>query len=156
MNKIIWLACLLLIHSTCISQSTSSLVGKWKLFCLSDDEIYFNLKTDSFSVSDEIKLTYPEPEKQKQLVNIQIVMWQNMQYHFGNDGKYKAFLNDSFPLDEGKYREDKKGGILECDAIGDDGIIRTEKISYRIKDQYLHLKMAWTDRPVVFILERMK
>src|SRR5688572_18155776 len=148
MNKITYLVCLLLVHATCISQSTSSLVGKWTLFCFSDDEIYFNLKTDSFSVSGHLKETYPEPEKQKQIVALQAHFWRKFQYHFGNDGTYRVFLfNDTLPMEEGKYREDKKLGVIERDYLGDDGVLRTEKMGYQIKEQALHLKMSWRDPP---------
>ena len=66
----------------------------------------------------------------------------------------RFLFNDTVPMDEGKYREDKKLGIIECDFVGGDGVIRTEKMAYQIKEQSLYLKMSWRDPPVLFILER--
>ena len=155
MNKILCVCCLLLIHGTSTSQSKSSIVGKWKVFSVSDQNMYFNLKTDSFSVSEELKLMHQTPEKQDELVKFLVSLWQNLEYHFTEDGKFQGFQNDTIPSVRGKYREDKKAGIMEWDVLRINGIVQTGKVIYRIRNEWLYLTFSEKDKQIAMIFERM-
>ena len=144
------------IGGLCFSQSKSSLIGKWKTISMQDHEIYFNLKTDSFSISNEIKSMYPDPDKQKQFLAGHKAIFGSMQYHFGANDTLTHMFNDTLQIGQCRYTVAATLDTITCIETGDDGVVKTDKILYKISDGLLYLKYDWEERLMELVLERLK
>ena len=49
-------------------QCDKSLVGHWRVIAAFNGEVYFNLKTDSAFISEEIKEMYPDTSSQNRML----------------------------------------------------------------------------------------
>ena len=50
------------------AQNNSELIGTWKLVSFWDNEVYFNVETDSSYLTHEMLVTYPDTTDQKKYI----------------------------------------------------------------------------------------
>ena len=68
-------------------QCDNSFPGEWKVVSCFNGEVYFNLKTDSTYVTDEIKEMYPDSATQKRFIQLAKDVYGSFVYHFKKNGR---------------------------------------------------------------------
>ena len=134
-------------------QSDTSIVGVWKVISMSADGIYYNLKTDSISLPEELKEKYPDKAAQQKLIAGLKTLLPTTRYHFERGGIFKQSIEGDIAF-EGRYRSITSQKIIEIttkNSLNEEG---TDKIKYILKNGLLLLSMDLDEETIDLILEK--
>lgn len=138
----------------------SNLVGTWKTLSVDTGQIYINAKTDSVSVSPELKKSKRTAVGLQDAIAGVRVSYSHMHFVFGKDGSFQQYLTermDVAPLFTGTYAV--KGDIITIKAKNRTDNEITKEMPFRIVNSKLHLTTdarAGIDAGTKFVLERVK
>lgn len=138
----------------------SNLVGTWKTLSVDTGQIFINAKTDSVSVSPELKKSKRTAVGLQDAIAGVRVSYSYMHFVFGKDGSFQQYLTermDVAPLFTGTYTI--KGDSITINVKNRAGNELTKKMPFRIVNSKLHLTIdarPGIDAGTKFILERIK
>ena len=137
------------------AQIDTSIIGVWKVVSISNQEIYYNYKNDSVSLSRELQALYPDKsEQQKLCMGLKVIVPVD-HFHFRSDGIFKQFM-DTILNFEGTYKDLPSQKIIELTTKNSFDQNVTEKLNYVIKNGLLYLTMAWYEGEFNLVLDRHK
>ena len=136
-------------------QLDTSIVGVWKILSIYKDGIYYNLKTDSISLSKENKLHYVDKSQQQKLIAGLKTVYLLTRYHFGRGGIFKLTVDGELMFD-GSYRNMPQQKTIEMITKNSLNEAVAEKVKYIFKNGLLCMSMEWDDEMVDLVLEREK
>jgi hypothetical protein len=150
MKKFVFLCILLCIEFNVSAQKTASIIGRWQVVSYFDGEIYFNLQTDSSSISKEMLYSYPEKKAQEKLIENAKQIYSGFEYEFKKNGVYKQKLG-IFDSSEGIYKLNPSKGTV--DLFFDDS---KQTCKYSFKNGLLEFTILFDDLKIEFTLKRFE
>ena len=135
------------------AQNNSDLIGTWKLVSFWDNEVYFNLETDSTFLTHEMALTYPDSTDQKKFITQAKAIYGIFKFRFEDDSTLSLYMDTSF-LTKVHYKVDKANGMFEMSSPNSLGQNIIDKFSYTIKNSILMISMTIEDKLCRFELRR--
>lgn len=130
--------------------------GKWKVIGFSNGEIYYNKKTDSTWLSDEIKDSY-SGERLTSFIKLSKEIYLSYKFIFSENGYFEQTL-DSLPslTLRAKYCLNKSKNILSLTSTNSTRKNVLEKARVAFKQNFLYLNFQFDkETGTNFILEKM-
>ncbi len=144
---------LLLLFFSCVGFSqTNSVVGKWKVVSIDNGEIYYNVKTDSISVSQDLQDVYGNDESIKMLKD----MMKKGYSFFEFDTKGVFIMGTQFGTIESKYTNDVQRSIIMIEGKNSFNENVIDEMPYKFNDGQLHLSLTFAEPPALLVLEKLK
>ena len=144
------LAGLILLFTNTIGQTSSPIVGKWKIILIDQNGVYYNCKTDSMSFSDTSYQMNTAQAIKATLCNFQFI--------FRPDSKFKFIADSILIVVEGNYQELPAKNTIQLSnqkSLGLSDFDLPDKIRFSIKDGLLYLLMD-EDEDHKLVLEKEK
>ena len=135
------------------AQNNSELIGTWKLVSFWDNEVYFNVETDSSYLTHEMLVTYPDTTDQKKYITQAKTIYGAFNFRFENDSILLVFMDTVFML-KAHYKIDKVNGVFEMTTPNSLGQDITDKFEYTFTENLLILSMKLEDKICKFGLRK--
>jgi hypothetical protein len=120
------------------AQTSKSLIGAWKVVSMTDDEMYWDMRNDSFSTKEP--LTTTDSARTKELVKALLSQMGESLFIFGKNGIY-THKYDGQPDGNGTYSVDIKKSMITIQGHQKNGVSFTEKMKYQFKGNELLLSI---------------
>ena len=145
-------AVIVLLVSTSYAQADTSIIGTWKIVSVKTAGIYFNFKTDSVSLPDEVKHKYPGKAEQKKLIDNVSFLFSNTKFQFERNGNLRQILVGE--VSNGSYRVIPSQNIIELTGKNSLKEEVTDKVKYTLKNGLLNLIIDLDDEEFDLVLEK--
>lgn len=126
------------------AQCDSLIIGTWKPISVFTGEVYYNFLNDSVSVSDEMKINYPDSSARSNVISMIKLMFTDFTYTFKNDNSYEMSLMDEVIL-KGTYCFYKERNILHITSKNGAGTLATDTLKASISNDILFIRISLED-----------
>jgi hypothetical protein len=144
---------------SCYAQESALIFGKWKVVAVMGDEFYYNFDIDSTALNNQFKemlvINKKDTNEAKKVVKISVQIFKNSFFTFKLDGTYQNFIDDSSPIEEGKYTINFIKKQIFTSAISDGGVKQEEMYRFSLAGNKLELTMALGNDDLIFYLKRI-
>jgi hypothetical protein len=134
-------------------QNNVDIIGIWKVVSASTSDFYINFRSDSVSLSSEMRSLYPDSADQNKLINNAKNIYGSSKFSFEKNGVFKQYM-DTFFLFEGKYRITPSENIIVLTTKNSLGKEIDENITYSFNEGELIITMKYDKDTIDFILEK--
>jgi hypothetical protein len=150
--RIVYVLCCILISTSIAAQKKSSLTGIWTLYSISDPEMYYNVKADSFALKDISQFGAKDTAFSKQLGKALFGMFMKGSLEFGSDGSYTSYFNNEVES-VGTYNADEIKKLL-FRTVGRNKILVKDTSSFLLNGKLLTITERNTGTPLEMVFEK--
>ena len=154
MKSLISLLSLLVGQISADAQCDTSLIGKWKIVAIFNGEVYLNLKTDSTSLTDEMRKLYPTFKEQKELIENAKNIYGDTKFIFTKDGEL-IFEMASLVKDTSKYCYNSTRNKLQITPKNSNNQDETNTSSTNFINGLFHFNYKWGTSVYTVDLEKV-
>ncbi|TDH26383.1 hypothetical protein EXU57_09790 [Segetibacter sp. 3557_3] len=152
MMRILFVLLLSLFSIIVDAQQGRSIHGRWKIVSIADEEMYYNFKKDSVSLSPVFSSPMDKAQA-KELIALLLGMAGDGIFIFGKDGHYEL-LHDTKQDGVGTYIVSDRDSLITANVVRN-GVKVIEKMKFYIKEQLLHLTKIDDGRSMKLVLEKL-
>lgn len=138
------------------AQCDTSLIGQWKPITIIWEELRFDLKNDSVSISREKEVDDTNSSQEDIKRELVQLMFQSFQYIFRKDGSFEVTFIETLK-DEGSYCFNREKGIIITTTKNSLDQPVSDEIKAKLIDDLLYIKISIDDETLFdLVLKRKK